>query len=356
MCSSDMAVGASDGKKKEGSFDREQSLSSRSTASSFDESEDPGLAFSEDWEEGWFRLGAPTCFLQQIKEEDVASKPTSSPLPVLHRSAALRSLAQLLNFVTRSQSGWFKGAAMLDSYCSEASPRVELLPAICASLVRILHKSENRASQSFGMDALSLQHGTSELSSWLSAAGHEVPEMTEELLLKQEMSIVNALGWKVKRACVEQCSMLFGVRFEFLAGSAWQRCLREMGMKILVLGRAVVMCQAAVATVTQRSLSLGLHGLCMIEAGILPLDFLRPEDMDSEEWTAAFIRSQPDGVAPMCRLQPEQCEEAWKNLQASTGTTIYELQEAAGLAAAALGTALEGIRDMQQGGRAEAAV
>eukprot|EP00931_Biecheleriopsis_adriatica_P007500 TRINITY_DN108781_c0_g1_i1.p1 TRINITY_DN108781_c0_g1~~TRINITY_DN108781_c0_g1_i1.p1 ORF type:complete len:352 (+),score=83.26 TRINITY_DN108781_c0_g1_i1:77-1132(+) len=305
----------------------------------------------EEIQDGWMRQGVPTSLLEVLKEEEDDEASMSSQgdeLPVLMRSAALRCLSQLLQKATCSQAGWFKAAIMLDSYTTKTDFRADLLPATCACLMRIIQKHDYKASQS--LDVAFLQHCTQELSAWLSAAGYSVPDMTDELLHKQEVHIITTLKWRVTRCCAEQWSLSFMMRFSLLAGPSWHRTLREVQMRILVLARALVMCQRASASLRHGCMCLGLLCLGMVEAGLISLDALRPSEIPLEDWTRMYVQSQPDGVAPTYKVQPQSSIQVLEMLQHSANATMPELKEATFRVSSALSISLQGIRDMQKRG------
>jgi len=262
------------------------------------------------------------------------------------RGAALRCMSRLLHLATGGQNGWCKAALLFDRYCAKVQVAPNRLPMLCVAVVRIVSKMEQKAYPGVLESCWSVC--ADELRVWLMSAGYDVPEATDALILQQEMAVTRVFQWRILWPCAQQWSLTFFTRFALLAGPAFQRSLKEVEMKLLALARAVIMCQQASATLTHGTLALGLLCICMVEAGLLPLEELRPEDLSAEEWRNLYMESQPSGLAPTCRLTAPQWAQIFEMLELSTGAALPELQASARSAGEALGMALRGIRQAKQ--------
>lgn len=302
-------------------------------------------------EDACLRCGVSSAHLVHLKgEEDKLAKGmlehADRLLPPLERSAALRCMSRLLHMAIQCQNGWCKTALLLDRYCVEADISLELLPATCVAIVRIVSKMEHRAYP--GIPEICWKVHADELCTWLTSAGYNAPEVTESILLEQEQEMMRVLQWRVTEPCAQQWSLAFFTRFALLAGQGFHRNLQQMEKKLLALAKAVIMCREASSSLTHGMLSCGLLCLCIVEAGLVPLMDLQPEDLSAQDWIDLYLQSQPNGVQPICNLTASQREHVRQLLTMSTCTGLPELKASAQRAGGALGTALRGIRQVQQ--------
>eukprot|EP00930_Biecheleria_cincta_P027077 TRINITY_DN19024_c0_g2_i2.p1 TRINITY_DN19024_c0_g2~~TRINITY_DN19024_c0_g2_i2.p1 ORF type:complete len:402 (+),score=85.81 TRINITY_DN19024_c0_g2_i2:119-1207(+) len=308
-------------------------------------------AVMEAIEDAWLRCGVSTQLLEQQREQEgrlqsMLLHQVQRQIQTVVRGAALRCMSRLLHLATGGQNGWCKTVLLFDRYCGEVEIALDLLPMTCVAIVRIVSKMEQKAYP--GVPESCWNVCADELRVWLMSAGYQVPEATEELILEQEMAVLRVLQWHTTQPCAQQWSLTFFTRFALLAGPGFQRSLQEVEMKLLALARAVIMCQQASAMLTHGTLALGLLCVCMVEAGLLPLEELQPEDFTAEEWRNLYMESQPSGMAPMCRLTAPQWAQILEMLTLSTGAAPPELKASARRAGEALGMALRGIRQAQQ--------
>jgi len=307
-------------------------------------------AVMEAIEDAWLRCGVSTHLLELQREQDCRQQSmlqqVQRQIQTVVRGAALRCMSRLLHLATGGQNGWCKAALLFDRYCAEAEIALDRLPMTCVAIVRIVSKMEQKAYPGVHESCWSVC--ADELRVWLMSAGYEVPEASQELLLEQEKTVLWVLQWHTTQPCAQQFNLTFFTRFALLADPGFQRSLQEVEMKLLALARAVIMCQQASAMLSHGTLALGLLCVCMVEAGLLPLEELQPEDLSAEEWRNLYMESQPSGLAPTCRLTAPQWAQIFEMLTLSTGAALPELQASARRAGEALGMALRGIRQVQQ--------
>eukprot|EP00930_Biecheleria_cincta_P057025 TRINITY_DN43030_c0_g1_i1.p1 TRINITY_DN43030_c0_g1~~TRINITY_DN43030_c0_g1_i1.p1 ORF type:complete len:383 (+),score=82.48 TRINITY_DN43030_c0_g1_i1:98-1246(+) len=300
-------------------------------------------------EDAWLRSGVPTTWLKhQWKQEACIEYMTAQAHRMLEpeiRDAALRCLLQILRLSTWSQSGWCKAALLLDRYCAKVGVNPQLLPMICVALVKIVSKFEGTAGR--GITQECWRPCAEWLGAWLVSAGYDVPEATQELVFKQEIAVLQALKWDLPDPCAQQWSLIFMTRFALLAGPSLQG-LQRMEQKLLCLASIVIRHhQQSSPMLSHGMLALGLLCLCMVEAGLLPLEELKPDDVSAEEWRDLYLESWPSGRAPRCSLTATQWAWAFGMLMLSTGLRKAELQTSARHASAVLGEAVRRVRQAQ---------
>jgi len=307
-------------------------------------------AAMDDMEDAWFRSGVPSRLLRQQREQENRIKPLAEQphrlLRPVVRSQALRCMSRLLHLNFGSQSGWFKAALLLDRYCTETDIAVEALPLTCVAVVRIMLKVEQKAYAVITEKCWKLC--TDELSRWLTSAGYEVPEATERGFMQQEIAVMQALQWRIEEPCAQQWSLTFFTRFGVLAGPSFQHSIQAVEMKTRALAKVVIMCQEAVSALTHEVLILGLLCICMVEAGLVPLGELQPDDLSGEEWLNLYLRTQPNGLAPVCSLTEPQRLQLIEMLTLATGAEQIDLKASAHRAGTALGIAMHSMRQAQQ--------
>eukprot|EP00930_Biecheleria_cincta_P023763 TRINITY_DN17103_c0_g2_i1.p1 TRINITY_DN17103_c0_g2~~TRINITY_DN17103_c0_g2_i1.p1 ORF type:complete len:316 (+),score=68.90 TRINITY_DN17103_c0_g2_i1:197-1144(+) len=301
-------------------------------------------------EDAWFRFGVPSSLLRQQRDQEDRLKPMAEQphrlLRPVVRSQALRCMSRLLHLNSGSQTGWCKTALLLDRYCTESDIVVEALPLTCVAVVRITLKMEQKTYPVLTEKCWKLC--TDELRRWLMSAGYDVPEATERGFLQQEITVMQALQWRVEEQCAQQWSLTFFTRFGVLAGPSFQHGIQEVEIKTLGLAKVVIMCQQAVSMLTHEVLVLGLLCICMVEAGLVPLAELQPDDLSSEEWLSLYLRTQPNGLAPMCCLTEPQRFQILEMLALAADTQRTDLKASAHRAGMALGIAMHSMRQAQQ--------
>ncbi|CAE8605465.1 unnamed protein product, partial [Polarella glacialis] len=267
---------------------------------------------------------------------------SASPLPTLVRQACLRFLAHLVQQKNMHQRSWFPAVGLFDSVCSRAEGgRIELLPATCVNLVRVVRKLDSAIYEDYGSGWSSL---TAPLSGWLTSAGYEVPEMTEEFLRLHEQVVLKELNWQVEVPTLLHFSSAYATRFNLLSGGEYMPSLCWVENQSMIFARLLVMRQATSAELTCRDMALGLLSLGLVGARLLPLSLLRPEETAAADWELMYAQSQPSSIIPSCALTPQQVQEVWRMLQASTGSTDAEIRLGAERVARALRSAVADIQ------------
>ncbi|CAE8614528.1 unnamed protein product [Polarella glacialis] len=271
---------------------------------------------------------------------------SSSPLPILVRDACLRFMAHLVQQKNMHQRSWFPAVGLFDNVCSTVEGgRIELLPATCVNLVRVVRKLDSAIYED---DRSGWACLTTHLSGWLISAGYEVPEMTEEFLRLHEKVVLKELNWQVEVPNLLHFSSTYATRFNLLSGGGYMPSLCWVENQSMIFARLIVMRQATSAELSSRDMALGLLSLGFVGARLLPLSVLRPEEMAAADWELLYAQSQPNSNIPSCALTPQQVQDVLRMLQASTGSTDAEIKLGAERVTRALRSALADIQALQR--------
>ncbi|CAE8701459.1 unnamed protein product, partial [Polarella glacialis] len=166
-------------------------------------------------QDAWDELGVPTERLDHLKtlERDVLTPsltlPAGAALGLAERDSILRAMSMVMQLKGMSLSEWFEACALLDSYCLKVPVRIELLPAICVSIVRIVRKLHTATCE----DRSEWLPYTQQLTHWLAFLGYAIPEMTEQFLRRHEMGLLKELGWQVEIPSIEGWIKMATARF-----------------------------------------------------------------------------------------------------------------------------------------------
>ncbi|CAE8634974.1 unnamed protein product, partial [Polarella glacialis] len=134
-------------------------------------------------------------------------------LGLAERDSILRAMSMVMQLKGMSLSEWFEACALLDSYCLKVPVRIELLPAICVSIVRIVRKLHTATCE----DRSEWLPYTQQLTHWLAFLGYAIPEMTEQFLRRHEMGLLKELGWQVEIPSIEGWIKMATARFNVLS-------------------------------------------------------------------------------------------------------------------------------------------
>ncbi|CAE8607253.1 unnamed protein product, partial [Polarella glacialis] len=93
--------------------------------------------------------------------------PAGAALGLAERDSILRAMSMVMQLKGMSLSEWFEACALLDSYCLKVPVRIELLPAICVSIVRIVRKLHTATCE----DRSEWLPYTQQLTHWLAFLG-----------------------------------------------------------------------------------------------------------------------------------------------------------------------------------------
>jgi len=282
------------------------------------------------------------------KERKALPPASGSPLPAHVRDIALRFMVPCVQLMSLPPTSWFHAAVLLDSFCARA-PRgvsVELLPATCLALVKMLKKVDQA---SLCMRGSNLSSCAVHFVHWLRASGYPgTADPTEEQLAEAERAVLEVLNWEIDVPSLESWTSLFCTRFNVLTRGHWLPSLQWVWQQSSCHQRLVVLQQAAGAELRPKCLAAGLLGLAFVSARLLTLDELRPPKASAEDWEQLFLQGQLQSSAPSCILAAEHAQRVLQLLQAATGLPLAELREACAAAAGLLRDALQAARRPQE--------
>lgn len=309
---------------------------------------------TEDIRHAWFNAFADDDYLNSLKTcehraqlQGIAAG--QALCPVL-RDKVLRCLASLIEIKGMERHSWFRAVALLDRYCQSVSSNIPLekIPSLCVVIVRLLLKVDH--TQEYLCSEGGWNSATKDLNGWLQSIGVLVPELSDEILQEQERTTLRVLGWKVNVASVQQWCAVFCTRFEVLLGQLYLPTIQWVEAKIMLLARVIMMRQVSPAELSYGTMTMGLLGLSLVEAGLLPIDLLCPTGLPLAEWVAACLASWPNAITPFCILPMAHVNRLVELLQASTSSDMQGLKIGAQHVIVALGTAL---RDLHRQRREE---
>eukprot|EP00404_Azadinium_spinosum_P025594 CAMPEP_0180678476 /NCGR_PEP_ID=MMETSP1037_2-20121125/68400_1 /TAXON_ID=632150 /ORGANISM="Azadinium spinosum, Strain 3D9" /LENGTH=339 /DNA_ID=CAMNT_0022708117 /DNA_START=41 /DNA_END=1061 /DNA_ORIENTATION=+ len=261
---------------------------------------------------------------------------------------------QLMNTQGRGQDkGWFDAVTLFDVYCKNCpgGVKIELLPATCVSLVKVLKKVD---ISTINMKGSNLSVHATQLAQWLRQLGYTLEhDVTEEQLSQQELELMSALAWQINLPSVLQWVSMFSSRFNVFTQNLFLPSLNWVWESGMFYMRMVVMRQASSEDFLPRRMANGLLGLGFIGARLLPVEALRPSKLTPADWEQLFTQSQLQGVVPTCVLQPSHCLRVIEFLQAATDSSLEEIKEDC---EAVANLVKDGILEMQNMQRAAEAI
>mmetsp|Transcript_52510 Transcript_52510/g.94176 ORF Transcript_52510/g.94176 Transcript_52510/m.94176 type:complete len:343 (+) Transcript_52510:54-1082(+) len=261
------------------------------------------MAMQEEMEDAFMRQAVHSSRLADLKCQE-QKEPRGNAFPSTDqgtalRSAALRCMMRMLHISAGTQCGWFKAAKLFDIYVAQEGLQIEKLPATCVAIMRITKKVDQKTTS--GLVEMQWLPCAQELAGLLSAAGLPTDPLDSAALRQHELAVIGSLGWQLGQCCVEQWYHIFIVRFVMLTNLDLRSVLQQVEAKMLVLARAVIVSQRA-SDLSQGGLSMGLLCICLIEAGLIPVDLLRPEELTETQWMEVYLNCQSAKVAPQFRL------------------------------------------------------
>jgi len=286
----------------------------------------------EEWEHQFDKLGASTELLeswQYVEQKMLCPAPRGRGLQLGpdERRTTLRFMYGFVELMGMSpQQVWFEAAVLLDTFLKNApgGTTVGSVPAVAVAIIKILKKldmahldmSQNRFSE----------HARP-LAALLRSLGHTVPDDTEETISATEFLILETLGWRTcvpsvqswtEKFCARLSAMTAGLPLGPTLEWIWQRSY----------------CNAMTCVVQssgqqpQRLLAVGFLALGAVEAGLLPMDSVRPDKHEPEAWAELAVRGLFAGREPTCPTTPEGVSRVVRLLEKAMSTSSEEIQDA----------------------------
>eukprot|EP00930_Biecheleria_cincta_P058944 TRINITY_DN44724_c0_g1_i1.p1 TRINITY_DN44724_c0_g1~~TRINITY_DN44724_c0_g1_i1.p1 ORF type:complete len:325 (+),score=64.32 TRINITY_DN44724_c0_g1_i1:96-1070(+) len=298
-------------------------------------------------EDLWDRHGVSTEYLELCKTREQNASlnllaAAGPPLPVPVRDFALRSMMFIVGMKRMSIRSWFQAVLLLDTQVLQAPGSIEMLPATCVCLLRLLRKVDCSETDEDSSTWLSFaQH----IAQSLAVPGFQVPEVTQEVLSRHEMIIGRELDWQLDPMALEQWISMFSARLKLQSSDDYGNRLQLAENKALNFARLLVMHEARSLASSRFELALGLFFLSLVGAQLIPLGTLCPQEVFHPGMHAVYVEIVFAGTIPVCVLTAEQVRALLDNLHAATCSDPDMLQQATHGVMQTLGNAL---RDMQQ--------
>mmetsp|Transcript_95368 Transcript_95368/g.273478 ORF Transcript_95368/g.273478 Transcript_95368/m.273478 type:complete len:313 (+) Transcript_95368:87-1025(+) len=188
------------------------------------------------------------------------------PLPREARAAAVHMLGGLALRIGLNPDGFQTAVALLDTYWIKASARVELedLPSICASIGKLVHKSNRCTAQHYNQPpSPAFSQAAAWLAAWLHAHGLVTVPIAEERRAINEARIFKVLEGRLDVPTVDLWMQALDERSDITTGEKQQLAVFFVWMRAKGhdLMRQVLM-HITVFEFSPRSVALGflLHG------------------------------------------------------------------------------------------------
>jgi hypothetical protein len=266
------------------------------------------------------------------------------PLSVELRDFALRSMVAMVSAKRMSLRTWFQAVLLLDTSFLRAAGSIEMLPATCVCLVRLLRKADCSVTNDESSTWLPSAH---KMALELSVAGYQVPAITEDLLSRHELMICRSLDWQLNPVPLSQWISMFSTRFSSLSNNSHQANLAVAENQALVFARVLVMHEATSFQSSPSEMALGLFSLSLVCARLIPLDTLCPPGADLSHMHAAYMQSQSSETIPACILTADQVPAVLDMLQVVTCSKLRMLQQATQRVIESLADCLQRIHNVR---------
>jgi len=311
--------------------------------------QETALIISEAVQDLWDRHGLSSEYLDDCKaREQRALMPLAEAgpsLPVAARDFALRSMAAITSAKRMSLQSWFQAVSLLDTYLLRTTGSIEMLPATCVCLVRLLRKADCSVTNDESSTWLPF---TQQMAGRLAVPGFQVPEITEDILSRHELMICQALDWHLNPVTVSQWISMFCKRFNLLSSSNYQARLALVEHQALSFARVLVVREAPSMQSSPFDLALGMFSLCLVRAQLIPLSTLCSPGITLSEMHVAYMQSQSSETIPVCALTDEQAFAVLDMAQVVACSKLDMLQQAAQSVVQSLAAQMGDIKRMHR--------
>jgi len=264
----------------------------------------------------------------------------TSPTPELPRAHAVWLMLQLARHLALPPEGLAKAVTLLDVYCSRTPGdcRIHILPGICAAICSILKKSDAAFPQGISRDLLRtvivLMSRVQPSCPWVGLIGHLG-------LGRMEQRVLQVLQWHIDPATVESWIVAMTTRMNVATHGVFMTCMDWIRCQATNLARSMLQRMTMMELEPKRAArGLICHGLVI--ARLLPLEMLRPADVNSQIWEQFFRHSQW-GAVPACALPPQGQSSVFAFLKMATSSTSAELRQDA----LRIASAMQSIKDIE---------
>lgn len=258
-----------------------------------------------------------------------STKGSSEQVPIQVRDTVHRFMQHLTLLAGLPPKAWFEAVTLLDIYYlkKKGGVPIEALPATYAAMVMILKKSDCALS---AVNTCQVAPHAAQLAKWLQGLGFDgvASAVTDGMILDAETSVLEALEWRLNFPTVEGWTSAFCARLNILTQNLFKASLEWVWQQNLAIARLIMFKQACSTEVSPEKISVGLLGLGMVAAQVLPLDALRPSTLTSAAWERLYLDSWPQATIPQCALSTDQASCILNVLQAAVRWNLLQVQEA----------------------------
>jgi hypothetical protein len=238
----------------------------------------------------------------------------------MQRCAMIRWMQSIATELKLQSDAWYAMANLLDLYLRTAGDLpTDSLPAVCATIVRIVQKIDCREDASdWPLEQLP------ELSKWFQSQGliDSIPSLQSEVRL-MEVEVLQALEWRFIVPTVFTWSSAFMERFSTLTQQMFKPSLAWIWEQSLA--QMTILVQCSFTELRPRQLAIGLFALGLASANLIPVSTVLPEEADADR--RMFLQQQQEGAANL-----SECSEDWqqlmcKALEFSTKASQSDIQQ-----------------------------
>lgn len=280
---------------------------------------------------------------------DSAKKPAPA-LPLHVRDATLRFLQHLTQFVGLPMQKWFEVVTLFDLYHLKKTDGITIgsVPATCAALLMLVKKNDC-ATQHVGASNFVPQ--AVQLAQWLQRLGYSdvCSEMTEAMLFRAEMDVLQALGWRINFPTLESWTSTYCARFNLLTKHRFIESVKWVWQRSVMISRFIMMRTAVSSEVLPAKTAGGLLALGLVAARLLPGEALRPPRISSADWNALYIESNSqEDAQPPALPSEEYVTYLLEVLQVTLEWNMSQVQEACLLTATIVRGSLADMQGQRQ--------
>jgi hypothetical protein len=257
-------------------------------------------------------------------------------LPVDVRRTSLSFLCTILVSANLGHDCWFHAATLLDMFLfhsTDAKP-IDALPATCAALVLLLKKMDTAITC---MRGSSFSRPATQFAQHLISLGYHTvhPEVTEEMVDLQEQKILQALDWRLRFPTPESWTAMFTARFNVLTHNFLMPSLNWVCQRSLLAARHTIMRQALPVELPPKALTVGLFGINLVGARLLPLEAIKPPKLSDDDWVLLY-KSSTMSQQIECVLAAADSSKLLELFLVTVGACLADVQEYCHLAAMAM--------------------
>jgi len=275
------------------------------------------------------RSAADELLEEWVAREAVMFLPSSTSHTQLPSGTRENSLALMVG-LARSM-GMLHGcclqfANLFDLYCLHALQGTQFPSlATCIALVRLVQKGETENVPGLDADTGPIVQ--------IAARLHPSVQTSEEEVNRQEVAVLQALGWRVILPSIQSWLEKFVIRLNVLTNDVFAASLTWLLEKSLFPATVLVMTSPTTLALPPQRQARGLLGLGLASAGLIPHHELQPLQVCHDWWKELFIRSGVMGLlcsscsVPRCELGHEHYQRLLEMLEVACASTLAEVCE-----------------------------